>query len=169
MIAGQAGDQGAHGRLLARLAGRFRAYFARRLGGGAEDVEDLVQETLLAVHLKRSTYDPKYAFAPWVFAIARYKLIDRYRRVGGQVKVPLDSAGDLLAGDNPEEGAVRTDVSRLLARLPERQRRLMADVKLGGYSMEEAAARSGMSVTAVKVAVHRSMKRLMGEVADEDL
>lgn len=169
MTAGQAGDASAHGRLLSRLAGYFRAYFGRRLGRGAEDVEDLVQETLLAVHLKRSTFDPKFAFSPWVFAIARYKLIDRFRRTGAQVNVPLDSAADLLAGDNPEEGAVRADIAKLLARLPERQRRLMADVKLGGYSMEEAAARSGMSVTAAKVSVHRSMKRLMGEVADEDL
>lgn len=169
MTAGQAGDQEAHGRLLARLAGHFRAYFARRLGGRAEDAEDLVQETLLAVHLKRSTYDPKYAFAPWVFAIARYKLIDRYRRMGGRVHVPLDAADDLLAGENPEEGAVRSDVSRLLARLPDRQRRLMRDVKLGGYSMEEAAQRAGVSVTAAKVSIHRSMKRLMREVSDEDL
>lgn len=168
MVASQAGDSDAHGRLLVRLAGHLRAYFARRLRG-ADDVEDLVQETLLAVHLKRATYDPSYRFAPWAFAIARYKLVDRYRRRGGRVSLPLESATDLLASDNPEEGAVRRDVAKLLAKLPERQQRLMRDVKLQGYSMDEAAARAGISVTAAKVAVHRSMKRLMREVFDEDL
>jgi RNA polymerase sigma-70 factor (ECF subfamily) len=85
------------------------------------------------------------------------------------VSLPLESATDLLASDNPEEGAVRRDVAKLLAKLPERQQRLMRDVKLQGYSMDEAAARAGISVTAAKVAVHRSMKRLMREVFDEDL
>jgi len=60
-------------------------------------------------------------------------------------------------------------VARLLDRLPERQRALMQDVKLTGFSMEEAAARARMSVTAAKVSVHRSMKRLEKEVSDEDL
>ncbi|MGI9170620.1 MAG: sigma factor-like helix-turn-helix DNA-binding protein [Caulobacteraceae bacterium] len=70
--------------------------------------------------------------------------------------------------ENIEEGAVRRDVDKLLATLPPRQRTLMRDVKLTGLSMQEAAARSGMSVTAVKVAVHRGMKRLEKEVGDEN-
>ena len=169
MIAVQAGDAGAQTRLLTILAGHLRAYFARRLSRNAQDVEDLVQETVLAIHLKRATYDPRYAFAPWAFAIARYKLIDHFRRVGRRADVPLDDAGDLLAEENPEEGAVRRDVTSLLARLPARQRDLVTDVKLAGYSMEEAAGRAGMSITATKVAIHRAMKRLMKEVSDEDL
>lgn len=169
MIAGQAGDASAQSRLLTLLAGYLRAFFARRLARSALDVEDLVQETLLAVHLKRATYDPRYDFTPWLFAIARYKLIDQFRRTGGRVSVPLDDAGELLAADNPEEGAVRRDVTSLLARLPPRQRALLRDVKIEGYSMEEAAGRAGMSVTAAKVSVHRTMKRLMKEVSDEDL
>lgn len=169
MIAGQAGDTAAQSRLLTLLAGYLRAWFSRRLARGARDVEDLVQETLLAIHLKRATYDPAFAFTPWVFAIARYKLIDHFRRAGGRVSVPLDDAGELLATENPEEGAVRRDVASLLAVLPARQQALMRDVKLAGYSMEEAAGRAGMSVTAVKVAIHRAMKRLMREVSDEDL
>ena len=132
-------------------------------------MEDLVQEALLAIHIKRSTYDPRFAFTPWAFAIARYKLIDHFRRRGSRVSIPLDDAGELLASENPEEGAVRGDVARLLAQLPARQRALLADVKLTGFSMEEAAARAGMSVTAAKVSVHRAMKRLSREVSDEDL
>ncbi len=169
MIAGLDGDGIAHSRLLARLTGYLRGYFGRRLGAGAGDVEDLVQETLLAIHLKRETYDRRYPLTPWVFAIARYKLVDHFRRNGRKVSLPLEDAGELFSMDNPEEGAVRRDVAGLLARLPPRQRALLKDVKLTGFSMEEAAARAGMSVTAAKVSVHRSMKRLEKEVGDEDL
>jgi len=169
MVAAQAGDGQAQARLLTLLAGRLRGFFAKRLSGRAEDVEDLVQEALLAIHVKRATYDPRFDFTPWAYAIARYKLIDHFRRTGGRINVALDDAGELLATENPEEGAVRRDVASLLARLPPRQRALMRDVKLEGYSVEEAAGRAGMSATAVKVSVHRSMKRLMKEVDDEDL
>jgi len=169
MVAGLDGDGSAHAQLLTLLSRYLRGYFARRLGAGAADVEDLVQEALLAIHLKRATYDRRYPFSPWVFAIARYKLIDYFRREGRRAKVPLEDAGDLFASENAEEGAVRHDVATLLDRLPVRQRALMRDVKLTGLSMEEAAERAGMSVTAAKVSVHRGMKRLADEVSDEDL
>ena len=169
MIRGLTGDGPAYAALLAEAAGYLRGYFARRIGAGAADLEDLVQETLLAIHLKRETYDRRQPFTPWLYAIARYKLLDAFRRSGARRTVPLDDAGEVLATENPEEGAVRRDVASLLARLPARQRQLMEDVKLTGLSMEEAAARGGMSVGAAKVSVHRGMKRLMDEVSDEDL
>ena len=168
MIAGLDGDAAAYGELLAVLSGYLRAHFRSKLGPGAADVEDLVQETLLAIHLKRGVYDRAQPFTPWVWAIARYKMIDHFRRVGARRAVPLDDAGELFSMENTEEGAVRRDVEALLSTLPPRQRALMRDVKLTGLSMEEAAARSGMSVSAVKVAVHRGMKRLEKEVGDED-
>jgi RNA polymerase sigma-70 factor (ECF subfamily) len=168
MVAGLDGDGAAYARLLAALGGYLRAHFRRRLGAGAADVEDLVQETLIAIHVKRDVYDRDQPFTPWVYGIARYKLLDHYRRLGARQHVPLDDAGELFAVENPEEGAVRRDVDKLLARLPARQRRLMEDVKLSGLSMEEAAARGGMSVSAAKVSVHRGMKRLESEVGDED-
>jgi RNA polymerase sigma-70 factor (ECF subfamily) len=95
--------------------------------------------------------------------------MDHFRRIGGRVSVPLEDAGALFSDDNPEEGAVRQDVARLLDKLPPRQRALLRDVKLTGLSMEEAAERAGMTTTAVKVSVHRGMKRLEQEVRDEDL
>ncbi|MEO8812374.1 MAG: sigma-70 family RNA polymerase sigma factor [Caulobacteraceae bacterium] len=168
MIQGLGGDRPAYARLLAVLSGYLRGYFGRRLGPSAADVEDLVQETLLAIHLKRETWDASLAFSPWAFAIARYKLLDHWRRVGTRRSVLLDDAGDLFAEDNPEEGAVRRDVGALLTSLPERQAALLRDVKLTGLSMEEAAERGGVSVTAAKVGVHRAMRRLIAKVADED-
>ena len=168
MLRGLAGDAQAHAALLSAMSGYLRGYFGRRLGAGAADMEDLVQDTLLAIHLKRSSYDRALPFTPWAYALARYKLLDHFRRTGVRKSVPIEDAGDLLALDNPEEGAVRRDVSKLLGGLPDRQRRLVEDVKLTGLSMGEAGARAGMSEGAVKVSVHRSMQALARKVRDED-
>ena len=168
MVRGLEGDRGAHARLLSELGGYLRAYYGRRLGPGAADLEDLVQEALLAVHLKRETWDRGQLFTPWAYAIARYKLLDHFRRTGRRQAIPLEDAGELIAEGNPEEGAVRRDVSTLLAKLPAKQRALIADVKLSGLSMEEAAAKAGMSVTATKVSIHRAMKTLGKEAGSED-
>jgi RNA polymerase sigma-70 factor (ECF subfamily) len=168
MLRGLAGDAAAHAALLGAMSGYLRGYFSRRLGAGAADLEDLVQDTLLAIHLRRGTYDTAQPFTPWAYAIARYKLLDHFRRGGVRKTVPLEDAGDLFAVDNPEEGAVRRDVGKLLSALPPRQRRLLRDVKITGLSMEEAAAKADMSVTAVKVSVHRGMQSLIKRVRDED-
>ncbi len=166
MLRGLSGEAAAHAALLSALSGPLRAFFGRRLGGGG-DAEDLVQETLLAIHLKRATYDPAQPFTPWAYAVARYKLIDHFRRQGARRTVPLEDAGVLLAEANPEEGAVRHDVARLLDTLPERQRRLVVGVKLHGQSIEEVARASGLSISAVKVSVHRSLKALARRVGAE--
>lgn len=168
MLRGLAGDRQAHAQMLSELGGYLRAFFGRRLGAGAADLEDLVQDTLLAIHLKRETWDRRQALTPWAYAIARYKLIDHFRRTGRKPTTPLEDAGELIAEGNPEEGAVRQDVNRLLSRLPARARKLVEAVRLRGLSMEEAATEAGLSVTATKVAVHRAMKSLEKGVADED-
>jgi RNA polymerase sigma-70 factor (ECF subfamily) len=168
MLRGLEGDGAAHGELLRALGSYLRAYFRRRLGADAPEVEDLVQETLLAIHLKRDTYDRSQLFTPWAYALARYKMLDSLRRAGVRKTIPLDAAGELFAAENAEEGAVRRDLDKLLASLPARQRVLVEDVKLAGYSIEEAARKSGMSVSAVKVSIHRALKALARKVRDED-
>ncbi len=167
MVKGLGGDPVAHGQLLSHLSRCLRGYFARRMGAGAADLEDLVQDTLLAIHLKRASYDTAQPFTPWAYAVARYKLIDHFRRTGARKSVPIEDAGELLAEGGPEEGAVRRDLGKLLNLLPERQRQVMIDVKLAGHSIEEAAQRSGMSVSAVKVSIHRGLKALGKRVRDE--
>ena len=166
MVKGLSGDAAAHGQLLSRLSRYLRGYFARRMGAGAADLEDLVQDTLLAIHLKRASYDPAQPFTPWAYAVARYKLVDHFRRTGARRTVPLEDAGELLADGGPEEGAVRRDLGKLLNTLPERQRQVMVEVKLAGHSVEEAARRAGMSVSAVKVSIHRGLKALGKRVRD---
>lgn len=117
MIRSLNGDAPAYRQLLCELSRYLRGYFARRVGGG--DVEDLVQETLLLLHLKRDSYDRELPFAHWVGAIAGYKLAEHLRR-NHPWRAPAADAGDLLATQSPEEGAVRSDVTRRLARLSKR-------------------------------------------------
>lgn len=164
MLAGLAGDAASHARLLAAVAPRLRAYFARRMGANPGEAEDLVQETLLAIHLKRGLFDPSQPLMPWVHAIARYKLVDAWRRSGRRRLEPLDEVEELMAEDTSEATMARRDLGVLLARLPRRQQALLRDVRIEGLSMAEAAERHGMSVAAVKVGLHRSLKALQSLV-----
>ena len=164
MLRGLAGDANAHAQLLGSLSGYLRAYFARRLGPQAAETEDLVQETLLAIHLKRDTYDPRQPFTPWAYAIGRYKLLDHFRRKGVRKSVPLEDAGVLIAAETAEEGVTRRDLALLMSDLPDRQRSLIEDVKINGYSIEEAAGRQSMTPGAAKVAIHRALQRLARKV-----
>ena len=156
------GDQLAYRDFLLEAAGRLRGFLRRRLPSGSQsDVEDLVQETLLAVHSKRHTYNPAEPVGPWVFAIARYRMIDmiRRRRTEG-MRVDLDDVAELPADVDPEEATASLDVGRLIATLPRQMRVPIELTKLQGLSVQDAAVHAGMSVSAIKVGVHRGLKRL---------
>jgi RNA polymerase sigma-70 factor, ECF subfamily len=122
MIRGLEGDSRAYRQLLGELARCLRGYFNHRIR--ALEVEDLVQETLLAVHSKRHTYDRALPFRPWAYAVARYKLADHFRR-NRSSHVALEDAADPFAPEDSAEAAVRTDLGRLLEHLPARRRRPM--------------------------------------------
>ena len=162
MLAGLAGDDSAYRQLLTALSGHLRAYFARRVGPA--QAEDLVQETLLAIHLKRGLYDRDQPLMPWVLAIARYKLVDSWRRSGRRKMEALDEVDELVAEETADGTMARRDLGVLLARLPRRQQALLHDVRIEGLSMAEAAERHGLSVAAVKVTLHRSLKALQALV-----
>lgn len=169
MLLGLDGDGRAWRILLSEVRPAIAAFLRRRLIGCEADAEDLVQECLIAIHAKRATFDRAMAFTPWAYAIARYKLIDHLRRQGRRTTVPLEDASVLLAEHTVEDGVVRRDLTRVLAILPARQRRLVEDVRIGGFSVAEAAARNGFTAGAAKVSVHRSMKALTASVtAHED-
>ncbi len=162
-----AGDAAAYRTLLGETAAHLRGYFARRLAERA-DAEDLVQETLVAIHSRRSTYDERQPFTPWLHAIARYKLIDHFRRAGRRSELALDDAGELASHADHEDALAKRDVEQLLARLPRRTQSLMRSIKLEGMSTAEVAARSGMSESAVKVAVHRAIRSLSAMLKREE-
>ena len=157
-----AGNAASYRSLLRELGLLLRNYFIRRLGRDrASDAEDLVQETLMAVHAKRATYDQGLPFTPWIHAIARYKLFDHLRKRGQAALVSIDDVEDLL-GSGLDDGSIdaRLDTETMLGTLPARSRHLVRQVKLEGRSIAEVAAQAGMSLSAVRVAVHRSLKVL---------
>lgn len=159
MLRGMSGDAAAYRTLLDLLSRGMRAYFMRRLSAAPADVEDLVQETLLALHVRRASYDPARPLTAWAHAIARHKLIDFWRRRKLRATLPLDDLAGFLAGAEatPDDGL---DLTRALRTLPARQRELVEAVKIGGDSLAEAGGRLGMSEGAAKVALHRALKRL---------
>jgi RNA polymerase sigma-70 factor (ECF subfamily) len=165
----QAGDEAAYRQCLGLLAARLRAYLKRRLATTPDEVEDLVQETLLALHLQRGTYDPTLPVSAWVVAIARHKLVDLWRRHGrrGQLHDSIDDVNEhLLAADEHDAGATR-DLVRLLRELPAAQQQAIVLTKIEGLSVAETAARTGASESAIKVQVHRGLKRLAALVRGE--
>ncbi len=164
MVRALAGDAAAYHRLLSTLTAHLRGYLARRLSDPAE-VEDLVQETLIAIHLKRATYDPSHPFTPWVHAIARHKLIDNYRHRRLRPTAELDDAHDLFADARHEGAMAARDLGRLLETLPAKQAEALRLTKLDGLSVSEAGARTGLSPSAVKVSVHRGLKTLSARLA----
>lgn len=170
LACGLDGDEAAYRAFLDALVARLRAFLRRRLTRAPDEVEDLLQEILLAVHNQRHTYDPSQPITAWLHAIARYKLIDCLRRRARRelLQVPLDDeAPDLLAAADGEACEARRDLIKLLAALPPRHRLPIEYVKLQGLSVAEAARRLDMSESAVKVGVHRGLKALAAKIRDE--
>jgi RNA polymerase sigma-70 factor (ECF subfamily) len=166
----QAGDEGAYRDALTCIAARLRRFFGRRLQTLPDEVEDLVQETLLALHLQRGTWDPDLPVSAWVHAIARHKLVDLFRRRGRREALH-DVFDDLDETQHPvteaAEAPVRRDLLVLLGSLPAPQQQAIVLTRIEGLSMAEASVRTGVSVAALKVQVHRGLKRLAALVKEE--
>lgn len=158
----QAGDQLAYASLLALLTSATRRFAQARLGA-VPWVDDVVQETLLAVHRARHTYDTRRPFAPWFYAIAMNRLVDGVRRerrvsareIGGDVLPDRAAAGE-MAHETIDIEAIHAAV----AALPARQREVIEALKFGDQSVREVAGRLHMSESAVKVTAHRGYKLL---------
>ena len=169
MVAGLGGDAGAHRELLERLSRQLRGYYKGqldRIRRGPVEAEDLVQEALIAIHTRRHTYDPSQPFTPWVYAIARYKFVDYLRRDHASLKdLPIEDVKEVTSREDQGQVESSLDLEKLLSELPPNMRAAIRAVKLDGLSVSEAAARSGMSESNVKVSVHRGLKamaRLIG-------
>jgi len=161
-LAAQSGDAAAYEALTRLAAAMLRGYYRRRLAALPDEVEDLVQETLIAVHNQRHTYDPRQPLTAWVHAIAKYKYVDLVRRRAGRdaLNEPLDDDLEAFAASDHDAADAKRDLRKLLATLPDRHRRPIELVKIEGLSVAEAARMAGMSESAVKVGVHRGLKAL---------
>lgn len=130
-------------------------------------VDDLVEEVLIALHAKRASWDPARPFLPWLAAIARYRWVDHLRRVYREAGEALEE--DAGAQGSGEDGVLaRLSLDRLFARLPSGQAQPIELVKIEGLSIEEASRRSGQSESLVKVNIHRGLKRLAALVEKAD-
>jgi RNA polymerase sigma-70 factor (ECF subfamily) len=162
LLLGLAGDEPAYHAFLQELSAHLRAFLRKRLARLPDEVEDLVQESLLAVHNQRHTYDARQPLTAWIHAIAKYKLVDLLRRRAKRELLtdPLDEEFDLASPAGNAAADARRDLGKLLEKLPERQRLPIVHMKLEGLSVAETARLTGMSESAVKVGVHRGLKAL---------
>jgi RNA polymerase sigma-70 factor (ECF subfamily) len=163
MIGGLEGSAADHSALLRSLAPLLRGYYRRRTRGSEDDIEDLVQETIIAVHTRRGTYDRERPFTAWLFAIARYKMVDHFRRT--RRLVPLDDLAEWPSEDSFADAAdARMDIEQLLGLLPGKQAAAIRSTRIEGSSVAEAAAGAGLGESDIKVSVHRGLKALVARV-----
>jgi RNA polymerase sigma-70 factor (ECF subfamily) len=159
MRAAIGGDEKAYAEFLRRAACLVRGFARRKIVRGGIDPEDIVQETLLAIHVKRHTWRDDGSVLPWVYAIARYKLVDAFRRQGRRVEIEIDEIAETFAQPEPETVSDR-EVSRALSTLTPGQRSVVAAVTVDGLSIGETAEDLGISEGAVRVALHRGLTAL---------
>ena len=164
MARAQGGDRNAYRRLLESITPYLRALAARQMHNRS-DIEDAVQDILQTVHAVRHTYDPARPFGPWLVAIANRRIVDGLRKSGraGIHEMSFEPEHETFMdpGANLQEDAVDARAVReAIERLPTAQREALQMLKLEEMSLKEAAAASGMSVAALKVATHRALKTL---------
>jgi len=161
------GDGDAYQRLMSELADAVDAYLRARFGP-APFVEDCVQESLLAVHRARASYDPRRPFRAWLFAIVRHKAIDLLRRQETRRRVETRDVENGTDAPGPaSDPAASMDAAVLLQALPEKYREALTLTKLEGRSLEEAGARAGISAKAMKTRVHRAIRAIRTTLAEE--
>ena len=166
LLGGLAGDNVAYQAFLKELTAHLRAFLRKRLARLPDEVEDLVQESLIAVHNQRHTYDAGQPLSAWVQAIAKYKLIDLLRRrIGHELRNdPLEDDDEFFSTADADAAEARRDLNKLLDELPDQHRLPIIHTKLDGLSVQEAARLTGMSESAIKVGVHRGLKALAARI-----
>lgn len=164
MVASLAGDRATYRELLEQSARWLRRFYARRIP--ADLVDDLVQETLMAIHTRRDSFTPGRPYLPWLVAIARYKWIDALRsgrRHQTEELIEAEATSheiDVLSG---------LSLGRLLGRLRAGQAEAIRLVKLEGRSIREASELSGQSESLVKVNIHRGILAMRSMLGGEAL
>lgn len=156
------GDKPAYSSLLRETAKILRPYIAKRIFQ-TQDAEDVLQETLIAIHKVKHTYDGNRPYLPWAYAIANYKIQDRLRKLYSD---PLKNSSDLTVAENnseenvTESGLAYEDIAKEVEKLPQKQAKILSLMHKDGYTAKEVAAKIGMTESAVKVTAHRAYKVL---------
>lgn len=159
--AANAGDGRAYARFLHAITPVLRGIVrakGRALRG--DPTEDIVQEVLLAIHLKRHTWRDDCPVRPWLFAITRHKVVDAFRARGAQVQLPIEDFADILAAVPDEDPTERGDALKMIGHLEPRAAEIVRAIGIDGADFAETGRRMAMTEGAVRVALHRAMKRL---------
>lgn len=172
-VAGLAGDKRAYERALSSIADRVRHRVRTRIWAGVDDseIEDVVQTVLVAIHEKRATFETGLPLMAWVSGITKYKTLqhlrsDRKRRAVISEK-DWDLVSDTVGETKQSDPMSRHDIEMLLETLSQEHRDAVTLTKLEGLSTRDAAERSGVSLSAMKVRVHRAMEKLKAQVKDK--
>lgn len=164
-LKGVNGDAAAYRQFLLDLREALKPHLTRmlaRLRQSQLDADDVVQETLLAVHNKRHTYDGETPLTAWITAISRYKVIDVMRRsTVHDFHVPMEEVESALAAGDAEIDN-RLTLRKAICGLPEKMKEALKLVKVHGLSVREAALATGASEASVKVSIHRATRLLKG-------
>ena len=170
--AAMAGDATAYRKFLESVTPFLRAIASRRcaqLGTPVFEAEDIVQDVLLAIHLKRGTWDPSRPIGPWISAIVRNKVVDSFRRRRHRVDVPVEDYVNTLVAKEPTRNTETPRPEQLLRGLKEVQRKIVTSVSIEGMSIRETAKSLGMTEGAVRVALHRALKSLAAIYRNEPI
>jgi RNA polymerase sigma factor (sigma-70 family) len=171
MRAAMAGDEAAYRTFLKAITPSIRATARRnlaRFGLANADGEDVVQDTLLAIHLKRQTWDKDRPIGPWISAIARNKFIDLMRRRGRAIQVPIEDVAASLAAEETADSLDGYEVNRMLENLSDKQRSVVRSLAIEGASVRQTAERLNMSESAIRVTLHRAVKALAAIYRERD-
>jgi RNA polymerase sigma-70 factor (ECF subfamily) len=169
MLASRRGDEAAYRKLLGSITDYLRGWAQaalRRAGRSPAEAEDIVQETLIAIHTRRHSWDADQPFGPWLHGVARHKLVDALRRRTGHDHLAIDDFADVMAAPPTNahggSGLAGSDILRMIATLPARQARIVSAIFVEGQCTADVAGTLGMSQGAVRVALHRALRTLAG-------
>lgn len=161
LAAANSGDSRAYAAFLRTITPVMRGIVRAKAGGLGEAIcEDVLQEVLLAVHLKRHTWQVGAPVRPWLYAIARYKVVDAFRARGGKVEVPIEDFDEILAAEAGPDPTEAADMAKMIGLLDDRSGRLVRMIGIEGSSAAEAGQALNMTEGAVRVALHRAFKTL---------
>lgn len=161
LAAANAGDARAYGRFLRAVTPVLRGIVRAKAGGlGEAGCEDVLQEVLLAVHLKRHTWDAEAPIRPWLYAITRYKVVDALRARGRKIDLPIEDFAEVLAAEAGPDPTEAADMAKMIGMLDGRSAEIVRKIGLEGVSVAETGEALTMSEGAVRVALHRALKTL---------
>lgn len=155
------GNQRDYADFLRRVTPIIRGIARSRAGGlGADVCEDIVQDTLLALHQKRQTWREDLPLRPWLYAIVRYKVVDAFRARGRRIHLPIEDFAEILPAEPAVDPTERGDAERMIGQLDDRSARILRAIGFEGASIQDTSSALDMTETAVRVALHRGLKKL---------